>query len=138
MIRAISFTCVCLLLAACPGTRSVYDLARTPPQYAKAVLLHHNAIGTQIASLKHDPAVGAITKQRLLDGYRSTVCSKAEIQQETGTDKCSKGPAQTLESAAKAYEQAGSAASEQELQEAVNTLVNLLVPLITQVSGAKS
>lgn len=137
MTRALVIVCVCTLLAACPGTRSVYDLARTPPQYAKAVLLHHNAIGTQIASLNDDPTVGAITKKRLLDGYRTTVCSESEIQQATGTDKCSKGPAQKLESIAKAYERAGSRTSEEELQEAVNTLVNLLVPLITQVSGAK-
>lgn len=138
MSIAVVTALACTLLAGCPGTKSVYELADTPPRYAKAALLHLNAIGTQIASLKEDQAVTAITKKRLIDGYRVTVCSEDELKRSVGTDACANGPAQKLEKAAKAYEKASTARTEQELQEALNALVDLLVPLITQVSGAKS
>lgn len=126
-----------LLLAGCGGTRAVYDLAKTPPQYAKAVLLHHNAIGSQVADLRGDPAVSEQSKARLLEGYRLTVCSAAERTQDTPTASCADGPSQSLEAAARAYEATANAQTEADLQKAVDSLVGLLVKLINTVNGAK-
>jgi hypothetical protein len=125
------------LLCACGGTRAVYDLAKTPPQYAKAVLLHHNALGAQAADLREDPAVSQQTKDALRDGYRLTVCSAAERGQDSATANCKDGPAQTLEVAAQAYEATANAKTEADLQKAVDSLVGLLVKLIDTVNGAK-
>jgi len=126
-----------ILLTACSGTRNVYELAHTPPQYAKSVLLHHNAIGEQIVSLRADPLVSESSKTKLLDLYRQTVCSNVEREATTATSACADGPAQTLDAAAKAYESLRSAQTEAQLQQAVDTLVGLLVNIINVVSEAK-
>lgn len=126
-----------LLLVACSGTQAVYKQAKTPPQYAKSVLLHHNAIGAEIADLRADPTVSAPSKEALLTGYRLTVCSDAERSQDTPTASCADGPAERLEVAARAYETAAGAKTEADLQAAVDTLVGLLVKLIDTVNGAK-
>lgn len=125
------------VLAACSGTKAVYEHASTAPQYAKAVLLHHNAIGGEVADLRADPAVSEQSKAALLEGYRATVCSQAERQQDTPTASCADGAAQHLEAAARAYESAANATTEAELQKAVDDLVGLLATLINTVNGAK-
>jgi hypothetical protein len=125
------------VLAGCSGTKAVYQQAKTPTQYAKAVLLHHNAIGSQVADLRGDPAVSESSKAALLQGYRVTVCSQEERSQDTPTASCADGPAQNLEAAAQAYESLATAQTEAELQKAVDALVGQLVTLITTVNGAK-
>lgn len=137
ILASLYFTFLLAVLVGCSGTQAVYKQAKTPPQYAKAVLLHHNAIGAQIADLRADPVVSAPSKAALLDGYRLTVCSDAERSQDTPTASCADGPAERLEAAARAYEAVASAKTEAELQAAVDTLVGLLVKLIDTVNGAK-
>jgi hypothetical protein len=126
-----------ILIAGCGGTKQVYELASTPPQYAKSVLLHHNAIGEQIADLREDPAVSDSTKAKLLEGYRLTVCSADERAQAVVTGACKAGPAQRTEAAGMALEKLRSATTETELQAAVDALVSELVKLIDLVSGVK-
>lgn len=134
------FLCAAVIVAAlsaCSGTRLLYSKAESPPQYAKAVLMHHNAIGEQVADLRDDPTVSERTKARLLEGYRLTVCSSSEIASKASTATCAAGPAQRLETAAKAYAGLSSASTEAELQAAVDALVAELVKLITLVNEAK-
>lgn len=133
----VAYLVFAMALTACSGTKAVYELAKSPQQYAKAVLLHHNAIGSQVADLRADPTVSARSKATLLTVYRATVCSQAERDQDTPTASCADGAAQHLEVAAGAYEKAASATTEAELQKAVDDLVGLLVPLINAVNGAK-
>ena len=132
------FTLVLLLaLAGCSGTQLLYRQASTPVQYVKVVLLHHNAIGEQVADLRADPSVNPQRKAQLLELYRATVCDAAEIESKVSTAGCVNGPAEKLEAAAKAYESAGNATNQAEMQKAVNELVSLLVSLIPAVNGAK-
>lgn len=128
---------VLAVLVGCTGTKAVYQRAHTPPQYAKAVLLHHNAIGEQIANLRADPAVSEGGKEKLLTGYRTTVCNQVERDSNTSTATCAHGAAQRLQAAASAYESAANAQTEAELQAAVNELVGLIAELIPIVNGAK-
>lgn len=128
---------IVLLVAGCSGTKAVYEKADTPPQYAKAVLLHHNAIGSQVADLRADAAVSDASKAKLLEGYRLTVCNSAELAANESTATCNEGPSYVLEKAARAFEGAANAQTEAELQKAVDDLVGLLVTLIDTVNGAK-
>lgn len=137
ILASFYFTFLLAVLVGCSGTKAVYEQAHTPPQYAKAVLLHHNAIGEQIADLRADPAVSDVSKARLLTGYRATVCNQAERDANTSTAECAHGAAQTLQSAASAFESAANAQTEADLQKAVNDLVGLIAELIPIVNGAK-
>lgn len=128
---------IALLLVGCAGTKAVYGLAKTPPQYAKAVLLHHNALGSEVADLRADPMVSEPSKAALLTGYRATVCSAAERSSNAQTADCKDGAAQHLEAAARAYEKAANATTEDELQEAIDELVGLIATLVETVNGAK-
>lgn len=128
---------ILLILAACGGTKAVYDHASTPPQYAKSVLLHHNAIGTQLADLREDPAVSDATKEILRREYRLTVCSHAERDADEPTSSCNEGPAYVLEAAGRAYEGVANAQTEADLQKAVDELVAILVKLIDTIATAK-
>jgi hypothetical protein len=129
---------VLMSFSGCAGMRALYEKPATPPQYAKAVLIHHNAIGESIARLREDPAVSASTKAQLLAAYRVTVCSDAEMRASTSLAACADGPAERLERAARAYELLANAKTETELQSAVDALVSLLVPLIETIArGSK-
>jgi hypothetical protein len=125
------------LLAACTGAKSLYGQAHTAPQYAKAVLEHHNAIGTQVADLIDDPVVSEQTKTKLRTAYRLTVCDGAERAQATPTATCSKGPSYKLDDAVKTYESVRDAKTEAEITAAVERLVPLLTDLINAIAGAK-
>lgn len=124
-----------VLLTACGGTRSVYEQANNPVQYAKAVLLHHNAIGEQVVFLIEDPLVSDASKELLTSGYRATVCAKSEAS--VSTAECDEGPAYQLQRAAEAAELTYSATTEEELQRAVDELVGLLTQLIVTISEAR-
>lgn len=137
MRRLAAIYLVFIMIAGCSGTKAVYDQAKTPTQYAKAVLLHHNAIGEQAADLRADPAVSESSKAALLQGYRLTVCSQEERSHDTPTASCADGPAQNLEAAARAYESLATSQTEADLQKAVDSLVGQLVKLIDTVNGAK-
>jgi hypothetical protein len=126
-----------LILSACTGTKQLYGQADTPVQYAKAVLLHHNAIGEQIADLRSDAAVSESSKTKLLDGYRHTVCGASERATNVATSACREGAAQRLEAASRAYEALRTAQTEADLQAAVDALVGQLVTLISLVNEAK-
>lgn len=128
---------ILLILTACGGTKAVYDQAHTPPQYVKAVLLHHNAVGTQIADLRADPAVSADTKEMLRRDYRMTVCSDAELTADEPTSDCDEGLAYVVEAAGRSAEGLSSATTEAELQKAVDDLVALLVKIIDTIATAK-
>lgn len=130
-------TCALLALAGCSGAKLLYGHAKTPPQYAKAVLTHHNALGTQVADLLGDPTVSASSKTKLRDAYRVTVCDSKERSQGTPTASCIKGPSYALDEAVRAYEAARDAKTEAEITAAVERLVPLLTGLINATSGAK-
>lgn len=136
MLLVISVLAACMLVG-CSGTKQLYRQASTPVQYAKAALLHHNALGEQVVALRADPLVSARGKARLLDGYRLTVCSQDERTRAVITGDCMHGPAQRVEAAARAYESLSTAQTEAELQAAVDTLVGELVKLINAVNEAK-
>lgn len=122
----------CLAIAACSGTKLLYDQAKNPAQYAKAVLLHHNAVANEGAKLLSDPAVSAKTKEAIRSAYRSTVCDKSE----TGAvSTCTKGPAYVLDNAVRSYETVSSAKTEAELQTALESVVSLLTNLINAIRG---
>lgn len=127
----------CCLLAACSGTKLLYSKAHTPPQYAKAVMTHHNALGAQVADLLADPTVSESSKAKLRDGYRQTVCDTAERAQGTPTADCKSGPSYQLDEAVRTYEAVKNAETEAEITAAVERLVPLLTSLINATSGAK-
>ena len=126
-----------LAMAGCAGTRNLYDLAKTPDQYAKAVLSHHNALGEAAIAMRADPAVSEPTKVALRSAYRKTVCSKAELTAAVATESCADGPSQKLEKAARAYESLQTATTEAELQTAIDALTGLLVDLIELTGGKR-
>jgi hypothetical protein len=125
------------MLAGCGGTRALYSQAHTPVQYAKAVLVHHNALGQQVLDLRADPLVSEESKGALLEAYRATVCDRQELDAGVDTGSCRNGPSWQLDAAAQAYEQARNATTETELQEAVDQLVDLLTRLISAVNAAR-
>lgn len=121
------------MVAGCTGTRTLYKKAETPTQYAKVVLLHHNAVGEEVANLLVDPTVSVGSKDTLRKAYRVTVCDKTE----TGPiATCRIGPSYQLTAAGKAYEAVKDAETEEQLQAALNTLVSLLTNVITAIKGA--
>jgi hypothetical protein len=130
------FTLVALVLAitGCTGTRTLYNLPDTPVQYVKVVLIHHNALGTEVADLRADPNVSPASKAKLLAGYRATVCAPSE---KVEVALCLNGPAQQLEAAGRAYEALHNAKTEADMQKALSQLVGLLSTLINLVNGAK-
>lgn len=123
------------VVAACTGTRQVYELADTPPEFAKAVLLHHNALGTEVARLVADPAVSERAKRELREAYRATVCSSDELAAATPTADCDEGPAYRTDAAILAYEAAADAESEQEVTEAAEAFVPLVTALLDAING---
>ena len=126
-----------MLVAGCGGTRALYGHAHTPPQYAKAVLTHHNAIGAQVADLVNDPAVTAQSKAKLREGYRLTVCDSTERAGGTPTAGCNQGPSYQLDAAIRAYEAARDAKTEAEIAAAVERLVPLITDLVNAIAGVK-
>lgn len=136
-MRLALLACTILALSGCTGAKSLYGQAHTAPQYAKAVLEHHNALGTQVADLIGDATVSATSKDRLRTTYRQTVCDSDERAQGRPTEDCNRGPSYLLDDAVKAYEAARNAQTEAEITAAVERLVPLLTSLINTVSGAK-
>lgn len=126
-----------LVLAGCSGTKQLYQLASTPPQFAKAVLIHHNALGDEAADLISSPAVSERLKGRIREAYRLTVCSEAERASSVETAACTDGPAWKLDQAGRAYEAARSATTEAELQAAIDVFVPLVVALMNQINEAR-
>lgn len=124
------------LLAACTGTRELYQQADTPLQYTKVVLLHHNALAEEAANIVGDPTVPAVTKAKVRAAYKATVCSSTEIAGNVGVGDCADGPVQKLEAAGKAFDGVRTAENETQLQSSLTVLVNLLSELITAIKGA--
>lgn len=131
---------IAIMLAGCSGTRLFYrqaDASGTPSAYAKAVLEHHNAIGTQIVSISKDPTVSAQSKDALKEGYRKTVCDSAELASGTLTGDCRAGPSYQLDRAIKAYESVANANTQEDLQVAVLQLTPLVTELVNLIAGVK-
>jgi hypothetical protein len=130
----IALLCFAAAIPACVGTKSIYKLADTPTQYVKVVLIHHNALGAEVVRLRADPTISQASKDRLLAGYRVTVCAPTE----TGPIAlCKNGPTQQLEAAGRAYEAIHDAKTEKEMSDALTKLVGLMSTLINLVNGAK-
>ena len=127
-----------IALTGCSGTRLFYkqtDVIGTPSAYAKAVLEHHNAIGTQIVSLTKNPTVSAQSKDALRAGYRKTVCDAGEISAGALTSDCHAGPSYQLDRAIKAYESVANAKTEEDLQVAVLQLTPLVTELVNLIAA---
>lgn len=134
MKKIIALFAVVLAVVGCTGTRGLYELADTPTQYVKVVLIHHNALGTEVADLRADPTVSQASKAKLLAAYRVTVCGPNEHVE---IALCLNGPAQQLEAAGRAYEALHNAKTEADMQKALTQLVGLMSTLINLVNGAK-
>lgn len=132
---AFALAMVSTLLSGCPGTRQVYDLAKTPDEYAKAALSHHNALGEAAIAMRADPLVSEATKTALRIAYRKTVCSSEELAASKPTADCASGPSQHLQDASDAYAAIRSPSTEAELQRAVDTLTAILIDLIELTGG---
>jgi hypothetical protein len=133
-VKHIASLFVVLLLIGCTGTKAVYNQASTPVQYAKAVLLHHNALGAEAVSIVNDPAVSAVTKDKVRAAYRVTVCSPEEVQVKTPTADCDAGPAYVLDGAIIAFDVAGNAQTEAEVTAAANAFIPLVTALIRAIN----
>lgn len=129
-----------VLVSACSGTKLFYRQAEaigTPTAYAKAVVEHHNAIGTQIVALTNNPSVSAQSKQALKNGYRVTVCSKSEMSSGVLTKDCAGGPSYQLDKAIRSYESVANAQTEADVQAAILQLTPLISQLINIIAGVK-
>jgi hypothetical protein len=122
-------------IAACSGTRQLYSQASTPVEFAKAVLLHHNAIGGEVAKLVADPAVSDATKARLREAYRVTVCSSSELAARTATADCDEGPAYKTDAAIEAYEAATNAQTAADVAAAAQAFVPLVTALVNVINA---
>lgn len=124
-----------IAVSACSGTRALYQQANTPAEFAKAVLVHHNALGAEVVRLRADPAVSEASKQRLVDAYRRTVCSSSELAAAAPTADCDEGPAYVADRAIRAYEAAASAQTEAEVTAASNAFVPLVTALVNTINA---
>lgn len=129
--------CLLIALAGCTGARMLYSKPTTGPGYAKAVLIHHNALGKEVAQLRNDPQVSAESQLKLLAFYRPSVCSKDELARNVSTANCIEGPSYRTDAAIKAVESLRNAQTEAELQAAVNELVPLIARLVDVIQGVK-
>lgn len=130
-MKTLLIVCVAVVLAGCSGARQLYSLPETPSQYAKAVLVHHNAIGNQVAVLRDNPDVSEGSKEDLRLLYRDTVCSADERALDTQTADCRNGPVWRLESSAQAYDAVQSAATEAELESALRSAIAAIDAIIS-------
>lgn len=130
-------TALFVLLAGCSfftGTARVFDLADSVTQHAKASLLLHNAIGTQVAAFVESPEVTGQRKEQARQVYRRTVCS-SEVEVSTRIEDCRDGPSYKADRAVLAYEAVQSARNEDELTAAIDDLVPLLLEITTIING---
>jgi hypothetical protein len=126
-----------VLLAGCSffsGTRHVFDMADSVTQHAKASLLLHNAIGTQVAVFVESPDVTETRKAQARNTYRLTVCSAGD-EAGVAIENCREGPAYQADMAVEAYEAIHSAQTETELLSALDSLVPLLLEVSDIING---
>lgn len=129
-----------LALTACSGTKELYGVAGEAQvagdvtAYARAVLVHHNALGTAAADFIANPAVTDSAKNRVREAYRVTVCSGEEIRSATGTANCRAGPSYLLDAAIRAVEGARNATTEAELTAALTRLTPVVTALLNALN----
>ena len=129
-MRKILLIATAVVLAGCSGARQLYSQADTAVEHAKVILIHHNAIGEQVASLREDPDVREETKANLEAAYRGTVCSTDERSLNVPTPDCREGVMQVLQDSAEALESVTSATNEIELEIALRSAVSALEVVI--------
>lgn len=120
------------LMTGCSGTRAVYQQADTPVEYAKAVLLHHNALGLEAVRIVNDPTVSERVKSEVRAAYRATVCGGGEAVGVVAVADCTEGPAYRLDRAIQNYE----LLSDPDNRTALNRAVQSIVPLVTALLRA--
>lgn len=132
-----------LVLTGCSGTSAFYKATpvgtdhQTAVQYAKKVLQHHNVLGKEIVILRADPSVSQDSKDKLLAGYRLSVCSEQERAQAISTGACHEGTSWKLDHAISAYEGLANAQTEAEMQKASDDLVRLIADLVDLIAGVR-